>query len=99
MFKTLHNVGAERGATIKLTAHGAPRPIRMIERWDKLQKQGLSEGYTRFDHYALDKPMVFKDASGNGVSDTIQYKMAIKGVSETKLITVPDAESYQIIWE
>lgn len=67
MFKTLHNIGAEKGTAIKLTVAGKPRPIRMIERWDKLQKQGLTDNYTRYSHYALDKSMVFKDAAGKTV--------------------------------
>ena len=67
MFKTLHNIGAEKGASIKLTVAGKPRPIRMIERWDKLQRQGLTDNYTRYSHYALDESMVFRDAAGKTV--------------------------------
>lgn len=37
-----------------------PRPLRMIESWDKLRDEGLTDGYVRYDHPALDKPIVIK---------------------------------------
>ena len=64
MFKTLHNVGAEKGVTIQLMKGKPTKPIRMVERWDLLQKQGLTEDYTRYSHPALDKAIIFKDVNG-----------------------------------
>lgn len=64
MFKTLHSVGAAKEGMIQLTKAGQPRPIRMIERWDQLKKQGLTEGYERYSHDALDKPLTFRSADG-----------------------------------
>ena len=63
--KNIYNIGADPKTSIKLTVKGEPRLIRMLERWDLLEKQGLTEGYTRYSHYALDKPIIFKDAGGN----------------------------------
>lgn len=65
MIKSIYNIEAEKGASIKLTMKGKPYPIRMLERWDLLEKQGLTEGYKRYSHYALDKVMIFKDNAGN----------------------------------
>jgi hypothetical protein len=64
MFKTLHNVGADSKITIQLQTGKKPKPIRMVERWDQLQKQGLTDSYIRYDHWALDKAITFKDANG-----------------------------------
>lgn len=64
MFETLYNIGADPKVAIQLRAGKAPKPIRMIERWDKLQGQGLTDGYVRYDHWALDKTIAFRDASG-----------------------------------
>lgn len=67
MVKTVHNVGADPKVTIQLRKGKKPKPIRMIERWDLLQKQGLTEGYKRRSYPCLDKPITFKDASGTMV--------------------------------
>ena len=63
----LHNITAEKGVGIQLRKGGHERPVRFIERWDLLTKQGKAEGYERFDHPALDKPITFVDAKGNRV--------------------------------
>lgn len=73
MFKTLHNVGAAVEGTIQLTKGGKLKPIRMVERWDKLKKQGLEDGYVRYSHEALDKPLAFKSADGT----LVQLKGAV----------------------
>jgi hypothetical protein len=65
MFKTLHQIGAEKDVNIQLVPGKSPKPIRMVERWDLLEKQGLAEDYTRYSHYALDKAITFKDVNGN----------------------------------
>lgn len=67
MFKTLHQVGAEKDVTIQLVPGKTPKPIRMVERWDLLEKQGLTDKYTRYSHYALDKAITFKDINGKMV--------------------------------
>lgn len=64
MFKTLHNIGAEKGVEIQLMKGKPTKPIRMVERWDLLQKQGLTEDYTRYSYPALDKAIIFKDVNG-----------------------------------
>jgi hypothetical protein len=64
MVKSLHNIPAERGTTIQLVKGKTPKPIRMIERWDKLDKQGLTDGYERYSHPALDKAFTFRDGKG-----------------------------------
>jgi len=67
MFKTLHSVGAEKGVEIVLQKGKQPKPIRMIEGWRLLEKQGLTEDYVRYSHYSLDKAITFKDVKGNMV--------------------------------
>lgn len=64
MFKTLHNIGAKKGIQIELRTGKPPKPIRMVERWDQLTKQGLTEGYERYSHWSLDKAITFQDADG-----------------------------------
>lgn len=67
MFKTIHSIGAEEGTNIVLRKGAKPKPIRMIERWDLLEKQGLSDGYVRYSHPSLDKTLAFRGADGNMV--------------------------------
>jgi hypothetical protein len=43
---------------------GEPKPLRMIEGWSKLSDNNLTDGYIRFSHPVLDKPIVWKTASG-----------------------------------
>ena len=64
MFKTLHSVGAAKEGTIQLSKAGKLRPIRMVERWDQLKKQGLGEDYVRYSHDALDRALTFRSADG-----------------------------------
>jgi hypothetical protein len=65
LFKELHGIKGDVEVSIKLGKKD--QPIHMIERWDKLQKQGLTEGYTRYDNPFLDKAIVFKNKSGKDV--------------------------------
>ena len=60
MIKNLSDLAADPQVSMVRVAGKKPKPIRMIEDWNKLQKQGLTEGYTRYSHPALDKSMVFK---------------------------------------
>jgi hypothetical protein len=62
--QTLHNIGAEKGVKIQLVPGKPVKPIRMLERWDLLEKQGLTDSYQRYSHYALDKTLTFTDAEG-----------------------------------
>jgi len=64
MFKTLHNVAAEKGVEIQLRRGSKKKGVRMVERWDLLNKQGLTEDYVRYSHWALDKAIAFKDVNG-----------------------------------
>lgn len=60
MMKTLYHIGAEEGVEIQLAKGRPTKPVRMIERWDLLSKQGITEGYTRYDNPVLDKAITFK---------------------------------------
>ena len=60
MFKTLYHIGAEKDISIEIAKGKPPKPIRMIERWDHLSKQGLTEDYIRYDNPVLDKAITFK---------------------------------------
>jgi len=73
VFTTIHSIDSGTGAGIKMTMNGKSRPSRMVERWDLLQKQGLTEGYTRYSHYALDKELRWRDGQGN----TVRMKGAV----------------------
>ena len=69
MFASLNSIevlGPEAG-TILLRKGGKPRPLRYVERWNMLRKQGLTEGYERYTDpkSVLDKPITYKDAKGN----------------------------------
>ena len=64
MFKSLYSINAEKGQTIELVKGKTPKPIRMIERWDLLNKQGLGEDYVRYDNPILDKAITFKSPDG-----------------------------------
>lgn len=64
LFKTLHGVKGDPDMTIVLRTGKPAKPIRMIERWDMLQKQGLSEDYVRYSSPFLDKALSFKNADG-----------------------------------
>jgi len=45
-----------------------PKPIRMVEDWNKLEKQGLTDGYTRYDSKFLDKAVTFESSDGRLVT-------------------------------
>lgn len=64
LVQTLHNIGAEKSVSIQPIPGKPVKPIRMVERWDLLEKQGLTDSYERYSHYALDKAMTFKTADG-----------------------------------
>jgi hypothetical protein len=65
MLKTLKNIEADSNrAMLRSTRSKEAKPLRLVESWSKLKKQGLTDGYTRFSHYALDKPIIYKDAKG-----------------------------------
>jgi len=64
LVKTLHGVKGDPEMSITLRSGAEPKPIRMIERWDLLQKQGLSEDYVRYESPFLDKAITFKTSDG-----------------------------------
>ena len=67
MFASLNSIeaGIEGGIILRIGAK--PKPLRMIERWDLLRDQGLTEGYERYQSPLLDKPIAYKDAQGKAV--------------------------------
>lgn len=65
LMKVLHGIKGDPNGTIVL--RGEPRPIRMVESWNKLDKQGLTDGYVRYDNPMFDKTIAFKDTNGNTV--------------------------------
>lgn len=64
LVKTLHGVKGDPEMSITLRRGAEPKPIRMVERWDLLQKQGLSEDYVRYESPFLDKAITFKTSDG-----------------------------------
>ncbi len=64
MFAGLHNVEAGIEGSILPRKKAEPRPLQMVERWDLLRDQGLTEGYERYHHSQLDKPIVYKGTDG-----------------------------------
>ncbi|KKN72280.1 hypothetical protein LCGC14_0412310 [marine sediment metagenome] len=76
LHKSLNSVPGVKGVMIKRTSRGKPQQSGLIERWDLLEKQKLTEGYERFDHPFLDKPIVWKDA--NGILNRIQGPIGIR---------------------
>ena len=66
MFKNLAKIDGEKGVMITRTKKGKPKQIRMLERWDILQKEGLTDDYIRFDAGGiLDRAIVFKGEDGS----------------------------------
>jgi len=64
LVKKLHGIKGESDIKIALRKGTKPQPIRMVERWDLLEKQGLSEDYIRYQSPFLDKAISFVDAEG-----------------------------------
>ncbi len=67
MFASLNSIEAGVEGGIILRQGAKPKPLRMIERWDLLRDQGLTEGYERYQSPLLDKPIAYKDAKGKAV--------------------------------
>ena len=65
LMKVLHGIKGDPNGTIVL--RGEPQPIRMVESWNKLDKQNLTDGYVRYDNPVFDKTIAFKDTKGNTV--------------------------------
>jgi len=86
LFKTLHGVKGDPGTSIILSEGGNPQPIRAVERWDKLAKQGLTDDYIRYDSPFLDKSMTFAAADGRFVT--------FKGAVGVKKELYPFVRSY-----
>ena len=76
LFKNLHGVKGDPDTSIILSKNGKPQPIRMIERWDLLSKQGLTDGYVRYDSPFLDKAITFESPDGRLV--TIKGSVGVK---------------------
>ncbi len=68
LFKTLHGIKGDESMSFVRSKGGNPQPIRMIEGWNALEKQGLTEGYVRYDSPFLDKTMTFLSSDGRLVS-------------------------------
>lgn len=64
LFKTLHGIKGDENMSIVLSKGGKPQPIRMVESWSNLEKQGLTDGYVRYDNNFLDKAMTFESSDG-----------------------------------
>lgn len=47
MFKSLAEIQGEKGVEITRVPSAQAKPVRFIERWDKLQQQGLADDYMR----------------------------------------------------
>jgi len=67
LVKSLYGIKGDPETSIVLRKGGKPQPISMVEGWDLLTKQGLTEGYVRYDSSFLDKPIVFKSSSGKPI--------------------------------
>ena len=52
------------GALLRSARSTEAKPLRIIESWKKLKDQNLTDGYVRFHHFALDKPLVFRSKTG-----------------------------------
>lgn len=65
MTKTLANTNALTDVGIQRVRGKKSGQIRMIERWDLLKSQGLSDDYVRFSHPSLDKAITFKNPEGH----------------------------------
>jgi len=65
MFRGLYDITGDPNVKIKI--RGRERRIGMVEKWTDLVNQGLTEDYIRMDHWALDKPYVFKGKNGQTV--------------------------------
>jgi hypothetical protein len=67
MFASLNSIEAGIEGGIILRKGAKPKPLRIIERWDLLRDQGLTEGFERYQSPYLDKPIAYKDAKGKAV--------------------------------
>jgi hypothetical protein len=76
LFKTLHKIKGEEGATFIRSEGGNPKPLRMVEDWKSLEEQGLTDGYIRYDSQFLDKAITHKSEDGRIV--TIKGAVGIK---------------------
>lgn len=47
MIKRIGKIQAEEGVSLVRSTAGKPKPIRMVEDWGRLEKQGLEKDYTR----------------------------------------------------
>lgn len=52
------------------------KPLRVIESWSKLNEQQLTDGYVKYSHDALSKPIVYKDS--NGVLHSVKGDIGIQ---------------------
>ena len=86
LVKTLHGIKGDSEVKIALRKGSQPQPIRMVERWDLLQKQGLGDDYIRYESPFLDKAIPFTDASGK--------KTIIKGAVGVQKELYPFVKSY-----
>jgi len=64
LVKNLHGIKGSSDIKIALRKGAKPQPIRMVERWNLLEKQGLSEDYVRYQSPFLDKAISFVDSEG-----------------------------------
>lgn len=64
LFKKLHGIKGDDSMSIVRSKGGEPQPIRMVESWSNLEKQGLTDGYVRYDNNFLDKAMTFESSDG-----------------------------------
>jgi hypothetical protein len=68
LFKELHGIKGNNNLAIVRSHKGTPQPIRMVESWSALEKQGLTDGYVRYDSPFLDKAITHESKDGRLVT-------------------------------
>lgn len=68
LFQDLHGVKGDETLAIVRSPKGQPQPIRMVEGWSDLEKQGLTDGYVRYDSPFLDKSITHTSKDGRLVT-------------------------------
>jgi len=76
MMRSLYETQAEKGASFKRSKRGPDQPIRMIEDWNKLKDQQMTEGYERWDNPIFDRPITHKGKDGRLI--TIKSPIGIR---------------------
>lgn len=67
MLGALNSLEAGIEGGIVLRKGAKPKPLRVIERWNLLRDQNLTEGYEYYQSPILDKPIAYKNAKGQTI--------------------------------